>query len=282
MIAERALFRIISDCMDDNARSRVTGRLASVLGINNVPDFIGVKKEIEAAINIVDSIDAFEGALSVLAVNIAPRGGKSAHWPNGCPFGLVKVNNTYIFTTVDGLTLSLLKKIIGPLKLRVFPIEQVLPRLGLAPEMIEFITDYQFRSYQYLPLLIKAVFGDELPLPFFEYHDIPDAPLSVALVDCFGNVKTTMLSSELGLTSGEWVRIIRPGMPPLELYSYHHLKDVPNGETAIVEDSSGMFWNGVNHRFVGIVKRGGPIPKNLDLKAGKSFVSIAKSESAVA
>lgn len=64
---------IINDCWDQNATGRQVSRANALL--SGPTTFVGVKNHFEAAGNLIDSLDAFNGTPGVILMNIAPRNG---------------------------------------------------------------------------------------------------------------------------------------------------------------------------------------------------------------
>ena len=73
--------------------------------------FIGISSDLEASGNIIDTLDAYGDLPGVILVNIAPRNGKAKKWKNGTPFGYFWYKKILVISSVDGLTLSLVKKL---------------------------------------------------------------------------------------------------------------------------------------------------------------------------
>jgi len=99
---------IINDCRDANAAGRQITRTTSLLG--DSASFIGVSGDLEAAGNIIDALDALEERPGIILANVAPRNGKAKKWANGTPFSYFRYKKVLILASVDGLTLSLVKK----------------------------------------------------------------------------------------------------------------------------------------------------------------------------
>ncbi|MBI1839007.1 MAG: hypothetical protein HYR95_01760, partial [Candidatus Colwellbacteria bacterium] len=99
---------IINDCRDANAAGRQAARAATLLG--GTVAFIGVTNDLEASGNLIDALDAIEGKGGIVLVNVAPRNGTAKKWENGTPFGYFWYKETLVLASVDGLTLSLVKK----------------------------------------------------------------------------------------------------------------------------------------------------------------------------
>jgi len=187
----------ITDCRDDNTQGRLKARVSTYFPGSNVV-FVGVTSalegaDLEAAINLVDIIDAYDGNPGIILANVAPRHGKAKQWPNGTPFGWVKVGNVDIFSTVDGYTLSLLQKLLQKkLRVKVYDIPTVVPHMELDKETQKRIIHTQFRSLDYLPRLAAALMSGK-KLPYQTYSKFADMPLAICWVDSFGNLKTNIL-----------------------------------------------------------------------------------------
>src|SRR3989344_3443097 len=101
---------IINDCRDPNAMSRQMARVASLLGGQVVP--MGVQYDLEAAGCLVDALDALGGKPETLILaNVASRNRYGKKWANGSPFGYFYYQHTLVMASIDGLTLSLIKKL---------------------------------------------------------------------------------------------------------------------------------------------------------------------------
>src|SRR3989344_9103064 len=100
---------IINDCRDANAVGRQIARAASLLG--GSASFLGVTSDLQAAGNLIDVLDALGENPGVVLVNVAPRNGKAKKWGNGTPFGYFWYRKTLVVASIDGYTLSLVKKL---------------------------------------------------------------------------------------------------------------------------------------------------------------------------
>lgn len=229
-------------------------RVASLFGGHYI-DKIGVKSDLEAAGCLIDALDALgarEGGL--VLVNVAPRHGKAKKWPNGSPFGYFHYYHTLVLASIDGLTLSLAKKLGCLTEINVFfvpAVTQVMAQHGLIPKKsIERINNSQFRSFDVIPHVAYCLLkGIRIPSVVTLVEEIvPDPPKAVWYVDCFGNVKTTILPEEVNFLKIDKLET-RVGVLPC----YHHLVDVPDGQVALVDGSSGL----EDKRFLEIVAPGG-------------------------
>jgi hypothetical protein len=228
---------IINDCADANAAGRQVARVQSLLG--QAAHVVGVSSDLEAAGNLIDILDAGEGREGVVLVNVAPRSGEGKKWENGTPFGFFSYKNTYVFSTIDGLTLSLVKKFGLAETISVFDSKVVVGELQAAGmidvAMAEYIIGSQFRSFDFLPRVAAHVAaGESVSYEPRAIEEIADAPQSIWWVDNFGNAKTTLVKGDSVLTDAHAETAF--GALPF----YEHLKDVPEGQAALIEGSSGL------------------------------------------
>lgn len=256
---------IINDCRDPNEQGRQTTR-ASVLFPNSHISFIGINNfdEIEAAGNLVETIDAGTGKEGIIMVNAAPRHGSGKKWENGTPFGYFFHNKKIIVSTVAGYTLSLAKKFGLIESLYVTDIPKVIDHFIKKKEFDSTARDRtvltQFRSYEYMPFLAKWLYErEDVPNEEISIDDIPVSPKSIWWVDNFGNSKTTLLPDEVGFKAGNKLNL-KIG----NLTCYNRLKDVPNGKAGLIIGSSGY----QNKRFLEIVVQGESAAKKFQLKSG--------------
>lgn len=252
---------IITDCRDANAQSRVAARAAALLG--TPATFVGVASDIEAAGNIIDSIDALAGAPGVVLANVAPRNGTAKQWPNGTPFGYFYYHDTLVIASIDGATLALVAQLQLSDTINVFDIPTVMQALvaagSLDAQTAARITATQFRSFEFLPRAAAWLCqGFTLPSQPTALHDSEPLPPTVWWVDNFGNCKTTLVANNLTDTQKKYLQ---------EQYGctyYDRLKDVPDGERALVAGSSGLD----GQRFLEIVVQGGNAAQALGLHSG--------------
>jgi len=251
---------IINDCRDANAAGRQTARTASLLGGN--VSFVGVRSDLEAAGNLVDTMDALQEQPGVILVNVAPRNGNAKKWANGTPFGYFRYKNILVLASVDGVTLSLVKKLGLASSITVLDIPETLDELIakklLSPELKDHITNTQFRSYDFLPRAAAFLAqGNELPGARMDISEVPDAPPAIWWIDNFGNCKTTLTHDELSRTS------LVPKFA--DVRQYEKLKDVPDNTPAFISGSSGAS----KKRFLEIVVQGGSAEAILGLSSGE-------------
>lgn len=263
---------VINDCRDANAFGRQATRAASLFGCP--VHTLAVSGELEAAGNLVDALDAADGRKGVILVNVAPRHGAAKRWPNGTPFGWFRLGDTLVAASVDGLTLSLAKKLGLVDGVRLFDIPEVMAAAAghrLIPrETADYVVTTQFRSLEFLPrAACWLTQGYELPSSALAVEDLADAPDAVWWVDNFGNCKTTVLPEEL-----DAFRDAEAFAGVASLQHYERLKDVPDGEAAFVTGSSGIG----ARRFVEVVIQGGDASRRFGLRSGKRLAKPTESE----
>ncbi len=245
---------------------RQSTRVSSLFGIT--PTFLGVDSDIEAAGNLIDILDTAQNETGYILVNVAPRG-EYKKWENGTPFGYFKYNNVTVFTSISGYTLSLIKKLNLAKSLELFDIPTVLKHLYtrgvIAQEQVDFISNTQFRSLEFLP---KAAFwiheGHNLPTTTFLLDEVADLEPTIWWIDNFGNCKTTILPSELESLRPDLINKIGA----LEFHT--RLTDVPKGFASFTQGSSGI----ADHRFVEIVVQRGRANEHFGLKTGDSLTQV--------
>jgi len=253
---------IINDCRDENAKGRQIARVSALFG--SPVNFVGVANDVEAAGNTIDILDATKGYEGVILVNVAPRHGEAKKWENGTPFCYFWYDKKLIVASVDGYTLSLVKKLKLAEHVHVLDIPKVTAILEEKGEITasekEHIIHTQFRSFDFLPrVAYYLVRNGEVESKKVSVEEIPDLPSSVWWVDNFGNCKTTLVEGEISTTNFPY---------------YNRLKDVPNGETALITGSSGL----EGKRFLELVVQGGSAAKQLGLSAGGSVATNWKIE----
>lgn len=257
---------IINDCLDQNAKLRQISRVGSLFENCSVNCF-GVGTELEASGFLVDAIDSFEGRKGIIIANVAPRSKDAKKWKNGTPFGFFWYKETLIVSSVDGLLLSLVKKLNITENFQILDIPSVLSSIDskeLSVDEKQRIIDSQFRSFEFLP---KVAFWltqkREIPCQKYNLQEVVDAPQAVWFVDNFGNIKTTLLKEDFDLDNKRTFKI-KVGEQTEQLDFYDCLKDLPCGSIGLVSGSSGV----ENNRFVEIMMRGGDAAKKLGAKTG--------------
>lgn len=258
---------IINDCRDENAAGRQIVRATHLFG--STPTFIGVTGELDAAGNLIDALDALDGAQGVILVNVAPRHGEAKKWENGTPFGYFYHGKTLVASTIDGPVLGLAKKLKLCESIRVLDTAQATDAMvaaGYIPaEIRDRIVKSQFRSFDFLPRIAAyitatgAAIGEEASIETF-----PDVPSAVWHVDNFGNCKTTLFSDEIEFSIGTQLKTSVG-----DLMCHARLKDVPHDEPALIIGSSGLG----DRRFLEIVVQGRSAAKQFGLAVGDSVIS---------
>lgn len=259
------LYTIINDCRDANAAGRQATRVAALTGVT--PVFVGVGSDLEAAGNLIDMLDAALGAPGAILVNVAPRSGSAKKWKNGTPFGYFQIGKTVVVASVDGLTLSLVKKLGLVREIRLLDVgsatEEMVERGALQPALREHIVGTQFRSLEFLPRVAAYLIehGNITDTPF-SAAKIPDAPRVAWFIDNFGNVKTTLLPEELPAPADNIQT--RFGRLPF----YEHLAEVPDGTAALIRGSSGLG----STRFVELIIQGGNAAQKFGIVSGDDIL----------
>lgn len=255
---------IINDCSTANDRGRQEIRIASLF--NTTPVFIPINNfsDIELAGQLVDALDALTNKPGIIIANSAPRHGQSKKWENGTPFCYFYVNNTLIVSTVDGLALSLLHKLNLIDEIYLVDITTTLDYLTENDKLdiltSEYVKNTQFRSYEFAPRLAKWIHdGEQIPYVTYELSNIPNSNFRIWHIDGFGNCKTTILPEDIGFEPGTTIKY-----KSIEFNCYKRLKDVPNGEQALIIGSSGI----KDRRFIEIVAQGKNAAEILNLKIG--------------
>lgn len=260
---------IINDCHDPLTMNRQVVRASTLFPATNISTVaVGNFADLEASGAIIETLDAAMDEPGIILANVAPRHGKAKKWPNGTPFGHVKYKHTDIFSTVDGVTLSLLAKFGLAEQVEVYDIPTVLDAMIKAGKLAEHlrdpITNTQFRSYEFLPRVAKWYMqGIDIPHEVHALKDFLQTPLAVYSVDNFGNCKTTAWDKDLSHKAGstlqtKWGAIM----------CYDRLKDVPNGESGIIVGSSGYR----DHRFLEIVVQGKSAAAHFGIKVGDLLI----------
>lgn len=263
---------VINDCTDFNVRGRIGTRVAGLFGV--APTYVGVggklsannhadPAEYEAAGCLVDVLDTAEGK-GVVLVNVANRHAKGKRWPNGTPFGYFWVQNVLVVSTIDGYSLSLIKKLHLASEIRVFDIPTVMQELArrnvVEEQLAEQIIHTQFRSLEFEPRAAKWL-ADKIDLPSTVYplSEIETMPPAVWYIDNFGNCKTTLLPEDIDFAKGKVVQTRFGDVP-----CFARLKDVPNGHIAFIIGSSGYG----DKRFLELVMQGVSVAKKKQLTVG--------------
>lgn len=256
---------IINDCADPGTMNRQVVRAATFFPATHIsPVAVGAYADLEASGMIIDTIDGAMDEPGIILANVAPRHGKAKKWPNGTPFGHIQYQNTHIFATVDGATLSLIHKYGLAQEIEVYDIPTVLDAMikkdKLPKHLRDPITNTQFRSYEFLPRVANwYMHGVEIPHEVHPLSDFLPAPLAIWYVDNFGNCKTTAWAEDVGHRSGTKLKTTWG-----EITCYDRLKDVPDGKEGLIVGSSGYR----NHRFLELVVQGQSAAQHFHAKVG--------------
>jgi hypothetical protein len=249
---------IITDCADDNARTRQELRFKSLFDVQ--PSFLGVSSynSIEAAGNLVEQLDvlfhfplANKAAESVILVNVAPRSHDiKQKWENGTPFCMFRTGNTLVASTYEGHCLALARDLGITNSVELFDIPTVTKAAVAWGEITEEeanrINNTQFRSLEFLPLVAYWVWqGRSVPSTKQSLKELPSAFGQAWFIDNFGNVKTTLTKKDVDFTEGKQVTLSNGEVATC----YTRLADVPSGATALTIGSSGYG----NDRFLEVV-----------------------------
>lgn len=253
---------IINDCRDENAFARQLTRASVLFRAPAIP--VGVTSELAASGNLIDILDTADNGKGIILLNVAPRHGKAKKWPNGTPFAHVRINNVLVVASIDGYSLSLLKKFQLATEVNLMDIPTVLEKLekenDITPALREAVTNTQFRSLEFVPRVAHWLTeGKDIPSIPYSLTEVPDAPYAIWFIDNFGNCKTTLLPEDIDFTPGKTI-MTNIG----ELTCYNRLKDVPNDEPALIIGSSGY----KEKRFLEVVVQGKSAKEHFNLDIG--------------
>lgn len=292
---------IINDCIDDNAKGRQGTRAGSIL--EGHVEYVRVAasnqldarlNQIQAAGNLIDQLNAFEDRPGIILVNVAPRHKKDRAEgnENGTHFGYFRYKNVVVVSSLDGYTLSLVKKLGLTNSVRRLEIPetlQILAKKGLiAKSEIHSVANSQFRSFEYLPKIGAYLLKEKnIRSKEIDIQTINDAPDAIWYADGFGNYKTTLIPEEFGISSSASDEELRSqknakkgdvqplasiqttlGLLPL----YRRLADVPPGEKpALTVGSSGIGSGEGRRRFIELVIQGKSAAEALKLRVGENI-----------
>jgi len=272
---------IINDCRDNNVVNRQITRTASIF--NTSVNVVGIKTDLEAAGNLIDTIDAMGEASGIVLVNVAPRS-KEAWWlnttqkqniknhedknKNGTAFAHFYYKNILIISTISGLTLSLVKKFRLITEINVIDIPKTLEKTVkaklISKNLANQIKNSQFRSFDFLPRAAKWITEDQKLISSrkIKINTIPDAPKSIWWIDNFGNCKTTLLKEDINIKN----KVVKTKKG--EISFVPRLADVGERKAAMIQGSSGFG----DKRFLEIVVQGGNAAKILTLYPGDKIL----------
>lgn len=268
---------IINDCFDENVKARLGTRVSSLFGIS--PTIIGVggnlvsnnshdPAEYQAAGCLIDTLDAANGEKGIILVNVANRHGKGKKWPNGTPFGYFYINDTLVISTIDGLTLSLVKKLRLINSIQLLDIPKVANKMTkdkiITDALAMQIINTQFRSFEFQPRVAKwLVDGISVPAASYALSHVPQVKSAVWYVDNFGNCKTTILPKEIEFENG---KDINTNLGVFKCFT--RLRDVPDGNKALILGSSGY----KDKRFIELVIQGESAAKEFGLTPSSQVI----------
>ncbi len=264
---------IINDSHCANAMARQAARAALLTDASVYTLGVPSYSSIAAAGNLIDVLDAQRGMRSAVLVNVAPRYGEAKKWENGTPFCYFTWQSVVVIATTGGYTLSLVKKLGLVDAVNVLDVRSSLMKMArehlLSPEEEARIAQSQFRSFEFLPRVASYLLHEnEPPSTVLRLDEFPDAPAAVWWVDNFGNVKTTLLPEDVGFETGK-----RVSLSLGEFMCHASLKDVPDGEPALIVGSSGV----EARRFLELVVQGGRAAERLSLSVGDELLDDAEA-----
>ena len=271
---------IITDCADDNARTRQELRFSTLFGIQ--PSFLGVSSynSIEAAGNLVEQLDVLSNfplaektKEAIVLVNVAPRSGEiKKKWENGTPFCAFRTKNTLVVSTYEGLCLALARDLNITNSVELFDIPTVTKAAiewgELTDNEAQRINNTQFRSLEFLPLVAYWLFQDRsVPSRTQTLEDLPSASGQAWFIDNFGNVKTTLTEKDINFTEGKEVVLSNGSVASC----YYRLADVPSGVVALTVGSSGY---GANRFLEVVIGQTGHASEQLGFTVGSSIIKV--------
>jgi len=259
---------VINDCHDANAMARQSTRLAALF--NSPVTTVGIKSynELEAATHLIDVLDAGMGSDGVVLVNVAPRHGKGKKWPNGTPFAYFWYRRTLVISSVDGLTLSLVKKLNLTQNLALLDLPEVIAAMIAAgrfnPQLKDHLINTQFRSFEFTPRVARWLMdGITLPQSPYPITQIETVTPQITFIDNFGNCPTSILPEDIAFEPGKTITT-KVG----DLTCYFRLKDVPDGQPGLIIGS----WGIETKRFIALVVQGKSAAETFQLQIGSALI----------
>jgi len=142
---------------------------------------------------------------------------------------------------------------------------ELVTREFITKDLASNMSSTQFRSFMFAPYVAAALY-ENVPFPYEEIglDDVADPPAAVWWIDNFGNVKTTLTPRSFQEKEDTHIESTVGVLP-----FYERLRDVPEGETALVIGSSGLG----NTRFVEIVAKGGHAAEQHNFSIGDTILS---------
>lgn len=268
---------IVTDCADANAAGRQTIEFQRLLGIT--PAIVGVDsfEGLEVGGTMLDLLDrARYGSLAspeqtgVILGNAAPRSEDlRTHHNNGTPFCHFMAGKLIVAMTFEARSLALMRDNDVTDKVHLMDIptvtEAVVEAGILKPEQAHKITNTQFRSLEFLPLVARLLRdGVEVPSVEQSLDHLPSVDNLAWLVDNFGNIKTTIPASSVSFAEGEEV-VLANGATAVR---HTRLADVPRGEIALTSGSSGYG----DRRFLELAISKGNAAAELEMAIGSTVL----------
>lgn len=248
---EKIIIEVNTDCIDpENALIRQTLRYKSLFPHAEITFNKLSHGDIPLLAGIIDKIDAtsFGAVKHLIVCNVAPRTEK--RYDNGGPFCYVHIGNATIIGTPEAFVL--LRKL-GIIKtVQQTDVRTVCTAFLSEAFEVDRIARSQFRSFDYVPLLALWLSeGKTIPCLSLILENEPIKE-QVWLRDNFGNLKTTITSSEIEahVKKGKVKSAINGRKR--EFPFYERLSEVPLGVTAFIVGSSGYG----ESRFVELVAQG--------------------------
>lgn len=235
---------IINDCRDQNASARQTSRVGSLLKTSL--SFVGVDSDLGAGMQLIDMLDASGGREGMILVNVAPRGDHATKWENGTPFAYFWYKKTLVISSVDGFAFSGVKKFGLTDSIHLLDIHEATKTMTdagfITEDEAKRVPSSQFRSFDFTPRVgCFMMLGNHLPSTEYDQENIPLLPQAIWNIDNFGNCKTTLTEEDIKSDKIQ----TRYG----ELDYFEKLRDLPDGKTALVKGSSGIY----DHRFLEVL-----------------------------
>jgi len=239
---------------------------------------VKVSTDIEAAGNIIDQLDASDQNPTIIIANIAPRTnhswwlknskGQFNIYENGTSFCYFWVKNKLIISTIDGLTLALVKKINITSNINVIDIRKTLSIMHknnlITSYQKNYISNSQFRSFDFIPRVVELLLKKINPISKkLSITKIPDCPNAIWWIDNFGNCKTTLFKKDIIISKDGKIQT-KFGQFPF----FSHLSKIPSSMTAIVEGSSGVG----ESVFLEFLTQGKNTAKQYSIKIGDNFI----------
>lgn len=268
---------IVTDCADDNAFGRQGVQFQRLFGVT--PTMVGTSSfnGLEVGGNLVDLLDVMQNypyappdQQGVLLGNAAPRGSsvKEKH-ENGTPFCYFWTGRILVATTFEEQSLALLRDCGITDSVNVVDIRQAtseaVGRSEMTAQHAEKITNSQFRSLEFLPLLAYwVIHGKEVSHVQTSLASLQSPSNRALKIDSFGNIKTTLTARDINYLEGEEF-LLPSGEKAIRR---ERLKDVPDSEIALTTGSSGYG----DKRFLELIVAKGSAAERLNVHVGDEIL----------